>query len=51
VSNITQIGKKEVRPKFNRGRLTVSFIKQKNTVEPSQADQQKMVKLAMKPLH
>jgi hypothetical protein len=85
VSNTIQIGKKEVRPKFKRGRYTISFVKQKNTITKenipllqvldairtikkipdtnltdavsrmlaivkglSQADQQKMVKLAMK---
>ncbi|WP_127845276.1 type IV toxin-antitoxin system AbiEi family antitoxin domain-containing protein [Psychroflexus aestuariivivens] len=32
VSNIIQIGKNELRPKFNRGRYTISFVKQKNTI-------------------
>lgn len=32
VSNTIQIGKKEVRPKFKRGRYTISFVKQKNTI-------------------
>lgn len=85
VSNTIQIGKKEVRPKFKRGRYTISFVKQKNTItkdnipllqlldviryikkipdtsltdsvkrmltivkDLSEAEQQKMVKLAMK---
>lgn len=32
VSNVIQIGKNEVRPKFKRERYTISFIKQKNTI-------------------
>jgi hypothetical protein len=32
VSNTIKIGKKEVRPSFRRGRYTISFIKQKNTI-------------------
>jgi len=32
VSNIIQIGKNEIRPKFKRERYTISFIKQKNTI-------------------
>jgi len=32
VSSTIQIGKNEVRPKFKRGRYTISFIKQKNTI-------------------
>ncbi len=32
VSNTIQIGKNEVRPGFKRGRYTISFIKQKNTI-------------------
>lgn len=32
VSNTIQIGKNEVRSKFKRGRYTISFIKQKNTI-------------------
>lgn len=32
VSNSIQIGKNEVRPKFNRGRYIISFIKQKNII-------------------
>ncbi len=32
VSNIIQIGKNEIRPKFKRKRYTISFIKQKNTI-------------------
>lgn len=32
VSNTIQIGKNEVRPSFKRGRYSISFIKQKNTV-------------------
>lgn len=32
VSNIIQIGKNEVRPSFKRGRYTISFVRQKNTI-------------------
>ncbi len=32
VSNTIQIGKNDVRPSFKRGRYTISFIKQKNTI-------------------
>ncbi len=32
VSNIIQIGKNEIRPKFKRERYTISFVKQKNTI-------------------
>lgn len=32
VSNLVQIGKKDVRPQFSRGRYTISFIKQKNDI-------------------
>jgi hypothetical protein len=32
VSNTIQIGKNEIRPAFKRGRYTISFIKQKNTI-------------------
>jgi len=32
VSNLIQIGKNEVRPKIQRERYTISFIKQKNTI-------------------
>ncbi len=32
VSNTIQIGKNEIRPNFKRGRYTISFIKQKNTI-------------------
>ena len=32
VSNTIQIGKNEIRPTFKRGRFTISFIKQKNTI-------------------
>lgn len=32
VSNTIQIGKNETRPAFKRGRYTISFIKQKNTI-------------------
>lgn len=32
VSNTIQIGKNEVRPKFKRGRYTIAFVKQKNTI-------------------
>ncbi|MDG3581141.1 DUF6088 family protein [Galbibacter sp. CMA-7] len=32
VSNIIQIGKNEIRPKFKRERYTISFIKQKNII-------------------
>lgn len=32
VSNIIQIGKNQTRPKFKRGRYTISFIKQKNII-------------------
>ncbi len=32
VSNIIQIGKNEIRPKFKRERYAISFIKQKNTI-------------------
>ena len=32
ISNIIQIGKNEVRPSFQRGRYTISFVKQKNTI-------------------
>ncbi|MEC3881907.1 DUF6088 family protein [Parapedobacter sp. 10938] len=32
VSNIIQIGKNQVRPKLKRGRYTISFVKQKNTI-------------------
>jgi len=32
VSNTIQIGKNETRPAFRRGRYTISFIKQKNTI-------------------
>lgn len=32
VSNTIQIGKNEIRPTFKRGRYTISFIKQKNSI-------------------
>ena len=32
VSNTIQIGKNDVRPSFKRGRYTIAFIKQKNTI-------------------
>lgn len=32
VSNTIQIGRKEIRPNLQRGRYTISFIKQKNTI-------------------
>ncbi|SIT94036.1 DUF6088 family protein [Pontibacter indicus] len=32
VSNTIQIGKNDVRPAFKRGRYTISFIRQKNTI-------------------
>lgn len=32
VSNTIQIGRNEVRPKFKRGRYTISFVKQKNNI-------------------
>lgn len=32
VSNIIQIGKNEIRPKFKRERYIISFVKQKNTI-------------------
>ena len=32
VSSAIQIGKNEIRPAFSRGRYTISFIKQKNTI-------------------
>jgi len=32
VSNTIQIGRKDTRPKFKRGRFTISFIKQKNNI-------------------
>lgn len=32
ISNTIQIGKNDVRPKFTRGRFTISFVKQKNTI-------------------
>lgn len=32
VSNTIQIGKNEIRPTFKRGRFTISFMKQKNTI-------------------
>lgn len=32
VSNTIQIGKREIRPSFKRGRFRISFIKQKNTI-------------------
>jgi ABC-type lipopolysaccharide export system ATPase subunit len=32
VSNAIQIGKREIRPSFKRGRFRISFIKQKNTI-------------------
>ncbi|MBT5814727.1 MAG: hypothetical protein HOI15_10330, partial [Opitutales bacterium] len=32
VSNTIQIGKNETRPAFRRGRYTISFVKQKNTI-------------------
>lgn len=32
VSNTIQIGKNEVRPQFTRGRYSISFVKQKNTI-------------------
>lgn len=32
ISNTIQIGKNETRPAFNRGRYTISFIKQKNII-------------------
>lgn len=32
VSNTIQIGKNEIRPTFTRGRYTISFVKQKNTI-------------------
>jgi hypothetical protein len=32
VSNVIQIGKDEVRPKFKRGNYTISFVRQKNII-------------------
>lgn len=32
ISNTIQVGKNEIRPTFKRGRYTISFIKQKNTI-------------------
>ena len=32
ISNIIQIGKQQTRPKLKRGRFTITFIKQKNTI-------------------
>ena len=32
VSNTIQIGKREIRPSFKRGRFRISFIKQRNTI-------------------
>lgn len=32
ISNIIQIGKREIRPAFKRGRFKIAFIKQKNTI-------------------
>jgi len=32
VGNTIQIGKNQVRPGFKRGRYTISFIRQKNTI-------------------
>jgi hypothetical protein len=32
VSNTIQVGKNEVRPRFKRGRYTITFIRQKNTI-------------------
>lgn len=32
VSSVIQIGKREIRPSFKRGRFRISFIKQKNTI-------------------
>jgi len=32
VSNTIQIGRKDTRPKFERGRYTISFVKQKNNI-------------------
>lgn len=32
VGNVIQIGKKETRPRFKRGRYTIIFLKQKNTI-------------------
>ena len=32
VSNTIQIGSKDTRPKFQRGRFTISFVKQKNNI-------------------
>ena len=32
ISNVIQIGKNQTRPKFQRERYTVSFVKQKNTI-------------------
>ena len=32
VSNTIQIGKNDIRPNFKRGRYTIAFIKQKNTI-------------------
>lgn len=32
ISSTIQIGKNDVRPRFRRGRFTISFIKQKNTI-------------------
>jgi hypothetical protein len=32
VGNVIQIGKKETRPRFKRGRYTIMFLKQKNTI-------------------
>jgi hypothetical protein len=32
VSNTIQIGKNEIRPKLTRGRYTITFVKQKNTI-------------------
>ncbi len=32
VSSVIQIGKREIRPSFKRGRFKIAFIKQKNTI-------------------
>lgn len=32
ISNVIQIGKNEIRPSFKRERYTISFVKQKNTI-------------------
>lgn len=32
ISNTIQIGKNEIRPTFTRGKYTISFVKQKNTI-------------------